>query len=189
MLPDLIAARETLQEQHDSFQKGAGRTFAAAMFEAPGPGEPDDLAGGTPSFEPLQDWPTTSGPDAIAPGKTSLHVNRGIVEPEKYPPIEEIRNRWEQVTDTVRGRLNELTAEELSEPGKRLPIEMPDLLGGFTFLVWHESYHVGQMGYVRKWLTSQSPDRRRFLTTVNDRRPRMSDRRERPTPDFPDSPR
>ena len=79
-----------------------------------------------------------------------------IVEPEQYPSIEEIRQRWEQVTDIVRSRLNQLTAEELSAPGQRLPIEMPDLLGGFTFLVWHESYHVGQMGYVRKWLTSQS---------------------------------
>jgi hypothetical protein len=24
--------------------------------------------------------------------------------------------------------------------------------GGLVFLAWHDSYHTGQMGYLRKWL-------------------------------------
>ena len=155
MLPDLIAARKLFKSNTILFGKALGGLSQQQCLKRPGQGNPMIWLAGHLLLSRCR-MANYIGAQCDRPWKDLFERQSRIVEPEKYPPIEEIRNRWEQVTDTVRSRLNELTAGELSEPGKRLPIEMPDLLGGFTFLVWHESYHVGQMGYVRKWLTSQS---------------------------------
>ena len=155
MLPDLIAARKLFKSNTILFRKALGGLSQQQCLKRPGQGNPMIWLAGHLLLSRCR-MANYIGARCDRPWKDLFARQSRIVEPEKYPPIEEIRNRWEQVTDTVRSRLNELTAEELSAPGKRLPIEMPDLLGGFTFLVWHESYHVGQMGYVRKWLTSQS---------------------------------
>ena len=70
-----------------------------------------------------------------------------------YPALDEILECWDTTNSALKARCGELTPEELSGPGpSQLPVEVDTLSPGISFLVWHESYHIGQMGYLRKWL-------------------------------------
>ncbi len=69
------------------------------------------------------------------------------------PKLTEIRREWDQLSDAVSGRLETLTERELAGPGtQKFPGVAPTLLGGTAFLLQHESYHIGQLAYVRKYL-------------------------------------
>lgn len=47
-------------------------------------------------------------------------------------------------------RLQEVDSEQLNgELPQPFPIEEQNILGGVSFLAEHESYHIGQMGYLR----------------------------------------
>jgi len=50
-------------------------------------------------------------------------------------------------------RLKVLTDEELSKPAP-FPVPAGDKTqrGAIVFLNFHETYHIGQMAYLRKWL-------------------------------------
>jgi hypothetical protein len=70
-----------------------------------------------------------------------------------YPGIEEILGCWSTTNRALRIGSERLTPEELSGPSpEKLSIEVDSLGSGISFFVWHESYHIGQMGYLRKWL-------------------------------------
>jgi hypothetical protein len=72
---------------------------------------------------------------------------------KEYPPLYELLAEWEELHEATQAHLDELTAAELNAPA---PVELPtddrSVLGCITFLAAHESYHVGQMGFVRKFL-------------------------------------
>jgi uncharacterized damage-inducible protein DinB len=80
---------------------------------------------------------------------------RGSPPPERhaYPALEDIRREWESAGAALRARLQSMTAEELYG---RLPVKIPStdgtLEGSIVFALFHEGYHVGQMGYVRRTL-------------------------------------
>ena len=70
-----------------------------------------------------------------------------------YPARNEIVDCWKTTNSTLKARCQELTREELSGPSpSQLSVEVDTLGSGISFLIWHESYHIGQMGYLRKWL-------------------------------------
>jgi uncharacterized damage-inducible protein DinB len=71
----------------------------------------------------------------------------------EWPTLAEQREWWRVVSrhlcDVVGGR----TAEELSRPNvHRFPMRDATELGLIAFLVQHDSYHVGQMGFLRRQL-------------------------------------
>lgn len=73
--------------------------------------------------------------------------------PELYPEAEEIVALWEELSERLTTRLAALTQEELAAPpGLRVPSTDATLRGAIGYFSLHEAYHVGQMGYVRKWL-------------------------------------
>ncbi|MFI5183298.1 MAG: DinB family protein [Vicinamibacteria bacterium] len=75
------------------------------------------------------------------------------VAPEAYPDIALIRAAWTLASANLMARYEELTEEELAAPAPRsLPIADKSIRGGISFAAFHESYHVGQMAYIRKWL-------------------------------------
>jgi hypothetical protein len=50
-------------------------------------------------------------------------------------------------------RLDDLGEDGLVAPSPRsLPIPDKTIRGAINFAAFHESYHVGQMAYIRKWL-------------------------------------
>jgi uncharacterized damage-inducible protein DinB len=71
----------------------------------------------------------------------------------ELPSVEDIWKAWHDITAKLSKRLEEVTEEELSkEPPWEPPIEEKTVRGAVAFLSLHESYHVGQMAYIRRIL-------------------------------------
>lgn len=70
-----------------------------------------------------------------------------------YPPVAEIQQTLRESGATLRARFAQLTEADLAAPAPRsFPIEDKTVRGAVLFLTYHESYHAGQMAYVRKCL-------------------------------------
>ncbi len=71
----------------------------------------------------------------------------------KYPTMAEVHEVWQEITPLFVGALENATDEQLSAAAPRdFPIPDKSVRGAILFLAFHESYHVGQMGYLRKCL-------------------------------------
>ena len=70
-----------------------------------------------------------------------------------YPEASEIVSLWDKVTEKFMSRLEVLEDDELSKPVS-FPVPTGDKTrrGAIVFLNYHETYHIGQMAYLRKWL-------------------------------------
>ena len=70
-----------------------------------------------------------------------------------YPSPEELVSAWEELSEILMDRLATLTEADLMRPpSARVPTIDATLRGAIGYFSLHEAYHVGQMGYVRKWL-------------------------------------
>jgi len=71
----------------------------------------------------------------------------------KYPTLAEVRHVWQEITPLLVQAMENAGKEQLSAPAPRdFPIPDKTVRGAFLFLAFHESYHVGQMSYLRKCL-------------------------------------
>jgi uncharacterized damage-inducible protein DinB len=71
----------------------------------------------------------------------------------EYPSIQDIRSAWDDVTTRLEQRFTELTDSDLKEESKNpFPVNNRTVLGGITFLMQHEAYHIGQLAFLRKHL-------------------------------------
>lgn len=74
-------------------------------------------------------------------------------ETAEYPSLDELLLAWEDVKAALNDALENASTETLSAPG---PAGIPNfdgmLSGVISFLALHESYHVGQAAYLRRWL-------------------------------------
>jgi uncharacterized damage-inducible protein DinB len=74
-------------------------------------------------------------------------------EPSEYPPIAEIKQIFESVSEKFIKRLEELTDDDINKKLKeKLPVDDDTMLAAISFFSLHESYHVGQLSYIRKQL-------------------------------------
>ena len=93
------------------------------------------------------------GADATHPYQEELDAVQSIEEMERFPELDGVRAAWREASEILEERLPELTAAELAE---KAPTEFPvgdgTVLGGAAFLGQHESYHIGQLAYVRRCL-------------------------------------
>jgi hypothetical protein len=72
---------------------------------------------------------------------------------ESYPEPEELVAMWEELSELLVERLGVLTEADLAAPPTaKVPTTDATLRGAIGYFSLHEAYHVGQMGYVRKWL-------------------------------------
>ena len=74
------------------------------------------------------------------------HINQVT----SYPPLGEIQTAWTTVGETLDRQLHSATADQLDTAFDGFPLETPTLLGVLGFMVQHESYHLGQLGLLRK---------------------------------------
>ncbi len=75
----------------------------------------------------------------------------GIDELDELPAIEGVRATWRRVSAALAQRLPTLTRAELTRESKeRFPVDDPSVLGGIVFLLGHESFHIGQLAFLRK---------------------------------------
>jgi hypothetical protein len=71
----------------------------------------------------------------------------------KYPTMGEVRQVWQEITPVLVQALENASDEQLSAPAPRdFPVADKSVRGAILFLAFHESYHVGQMSYLRKCL-------------------------------------
>ena len=73
--------------------------------------------------------------------------------PEQYPEAAEIQRAWSEVSAKLYPSLSNAPAEVLD---KAVPEKTPSFNGkvggSIAFLGFHETYHVGQITYLKKWL-------------------------------------
>lgn len=81
-----------------------------------------------------------------------------LEDPAHYPSMAEISRTMESVTGKMHDKLQSLDDEALLSPaqGPKFP-NSETLADQVAFLALHESYHVGQMGYLRKALGHAGP--------------------------------
>jgi uncharacterized damage-inducible protein DinB len=78
---------------------------------------------------------------------------RSIDDIQSLPTLEEIRPAWLAVSAHLQSVLAELTPRELAEPNSHgFPLSDSSRLGMVAFLVQHDSYHLGQIAFLRRQL-------------------------------------
>jgi len=93
------------------------------------------------------------------PFKEVLEGAKGIEDISEFPTLIEIRSEWKQIAEILSEHLSRLDDETLTkDSSQRFPIEDPTLLGGITFLLEHESHHIGQLAFLRRYFALPSLD-------------------------------
>ena len=93
------------------------------------------------------------GLDTTSPFGGVLEHATSLDQIKVFPKLVEIRPEWEILSEAVSARLDQLTEDQLAGPGApKFPGVAPTVLGGIAFLLQHESYHIGQLAYLRKYL-------------------------------------
>jgi uncharacterized damage-inducible protein DinB len=78
---------------------------------------------------------------------------RTIGDIREWPTLDEIRASWLAVSAHLQDVLDKLAAEQLDEGNvHRFPSGDSTRLGLIAFLVQHDSYHLGQIAFLRKQL-------------------------------------
>jgi hypothetical protein len=92
------------------------------------------------------------GQEWSAPWEQLFVRGAKLAEDGLYPGIEELNQQWDQVSVNLATSLASASAEALAEPVAKGPTLDGKISGQISFLALHESYHVGQMAFLRKWL-------------------------------------
>jgi len=92
------------------------------------------------------------GQEWAAPWEGLFVRGSKLMAPEQYPGIEEIMQAWDDVSGRLASSLAGASPEALAQPVSKGPTLDGKISGKIAFLSFHESYHVGQMAYLRKWL-------------------------------------
>jgi uncharacterized damage-inducible protein DinB len=70
-----------------------------------------------------------------------------------FPPIDTMMIHWNDVSEQVLRGIENLSSEDLAQKSSaKFPIGDNSKLGGINFLIHHETYHIGQLAYLRKYL-------------------------------------
>ncbi len=87
------------------------------------------------------------------PLEASLGDVNSVDEAHEFPNLDALRGMWSELADVLDERLREITGDELSaDAPSDFPVADNSILGGVAFLVQHESYHIGQLAFLRKCL-------------------------------------
>ena len=93
------------------------------------------------------------GDERRSPLADALDRASGIDDMRVRPPLAEVQAAWTDVSAALDERLRTIGAAELEAPlAVRFPMEDRSLLGTLAFLVQHDSYHVGQLALLRKFV-------------------------------------
>jgi uncharacterized damage-inducible protein DinB len=82
-----------------------------------------------------------------------LEGAKSIDDVKEFPPLDAIHRAWTDASHALRDRLDMMSAAELAATvGTRFPMADQTVLGALTFLVQHDTYHIGQLALLRKHL-------------------------------------
>jgi uncharacterized damage-inducible protein DinB len=78
---------------------------------------------------------------------------KSIEEMRELPSLEEVRTAWQAISAHLQSILADLSPSELAEANvHRFPLEDSSRLGMIAFLAQHDSYHLGQIAFIRRQL-------------------------------------
>lgn len=87
------------------------------------------------------------------PAVTRLSLAGSIDDMVVFPPVTQLRAGWEAVDAALDTRLVALTDRQLDLPSLlQLPVSDGTLFGALAWMAQHESYHIGQMAFLRQQL-------------------------------------
>lgn len=93
------------------------------------------------------------GEEVERPFGGRLDTARSLDEIDEMPALEEILDAWSDVSERLEAALDALPFDGLVTPVEpEFPGGDGTLAGALAFLAQHESYHVGQMALLRRWL-------------------------------------
>jgi len=76
---------------------------------------------------------------------------------DNYPTLQELKDEWQKVSASLESALKNVTSEQLAaESSFKGPINDQTNLGALSFLTQHESYDIGQLGLLKKYLTKEA---------------------------------
>jgi uncharacterized damage-inducible protein DinB len=82
-----------------------------------------------------------------------LEYGKTLDEIGELPPLAALLSAWEAVSAHLAREMSTVAATKLDAPsGLRFPVADQTVLGAVSFLVQHDSYHVGQMALLRREL-------------------------------------
>ena len=75
------------------------------------------------------------------------------VDEAQYPSIEEMRNAWSQVSEQLKSAINGSPEDVFANAvPEGVPSFDKKIGGSVAFFAFHDTYHAGQVSYLRKWL-------------------------------------
>lgn len=93
------------------------------------------------------------GENVQVPGGKIFDRGVQLGDRSAYPATQEIVAAYKAVNDQLKTRMETIADAELSAKAPRdFPIPDKSLRGAVAFMTFHDSYHVGQMALVVKWL-------------------------------------
>jgi uncharacterized damage-inducible protein DinB len=72
-------------------------------------------------------------------------------ETSQYPAVDEVAKAWGKASEELATILPQVAPDLWNQPHDK-PTFDGKVAGFIAFLAFHETYHVGQLGYLRKWL-------------------------------------
>ncbi len=71
----------------------------------------------------------------------------------KYPSVNELKNEWINTSEIMNtGLMNMDENDLLKDAPFDFPVSENRIINGIAFMFMHESYHIGQLGFIRKAL-------------------------------------
>lgn len=96
---------------------------------------------------------TLLGQEWSAPWASLFLRGSQLASPGEYPAADEILRAWDEISERLAAALESVPGEALAQPvAKGWPTLDGKVGGTIAFMSLHETYHVGQMSYLRKWL-------------------------------------
>jgi hypothetical protein len=75
------------------------------------------------------------------------------VADDEYPSSEEMKTAWQRVSADLVPAMSNASADVLANPSAAGAPSFDGKVGGnIAVLAFHDAYHAGQIGYLRKWL-------------------------------------
>lgn len=87
------------------------------------------------------------------PGGSLFARGANLAAPEDYPNVDEIKSAWNEVSQKLLTTLASPPEEILGKPAPEFPPSFDGKISGnLAFLAFHDTYHVGQLSFLTKWL-------------------------------------
>jgi len=88
---------------------------------------------------------------------TAKYTAAGATDGSDYPDVTDYQRQWKQVYAELEAAMEAATEESLSRIAEKGPHGEKTALESIMFLSWHEAYHVGAVGTIRKTLGYPGP--------------------------------